>query len=496
MKQVREAQAQTEGARKSESPIRARMRVTIAEQRGGGNWERTKATAATHSNGGKTTLAKLERIGKVSKEREKEKLTNLGHVIDFDFLLDCFNQLDGKKAVGVDGITKQDYAADLTANLSELLVRIRRGTYRPSAARLVEIPKEDGSTRPLAISCIEDKIVQMATARILESVYEPRFLDCSFGYRPGRSAHDAIASLTHEVSNVTHGALLEIDLKRYFNSIPHDKLMAVLRMRIADERFLSLIETQLRTPIRSDGKEVPTTCGVPQGAILSPVLSNVYLHYGVDRWVEAFESTKSSPLTGRVRLVRYCDDMVFILGKEKDGKIFDALLRERLRKIGIELNENKSSLQVAGLFGIEKLVQTGKRPPTFKFLGFVLHWRRRRGNGRYRLGYKPRADRMRAKLKGLKEYLRQHRNVRNHLTVLRTVKRVVQGWSRYFAITDCGPVVHKFITEARRLIHRWFNNRGGRKFISWKKIAPILKRLDFPSGPGRLRSMFSTYFQG
>ena len=491
MKQVREAQAQTEGARKSESPVGARMRVTTAEQRGDGNRVRTKATVATHSNGGKTTLAKLERIGKVSKEREGEKMTNLGHVISFEFLLDCFNQLDGKKAVGVDGITKQDYGADLTANLLELLMRIRRGTYRPAPARLVEIPKEDGSTRPLAISCIEDKIVQLATARILESVYEPRFLDSSFGYRPGRAAHDAIAQLTREVEDVTHGAILEIDLKRYFNSIPHDKLMAVLRMRIADERFLDLIETQLQTPVRAGGIDVPTTCGVPQGAILSPVLSNVYLHYGIDRWVDAFESA-SSPLTGRVRLIRYCDDMVFILRKEKDGPLFEALLRARLERIGITINEDKSSLQVAGCFGIEKLVRAGQRPPTFKFLGFLLHWRRRRGNGRYRLGYKPRADRMRAKLKGIKTYLRQQRNTPNHVPVLRMVKRVVQGWSRYFAITDCGPTVHTFVTEARRLIHRWFNQRGGRQFISWKRIAPILKRLDFPSGPGRLRSMFPT----
>jgi hypothetical protein len=183
--------------------------------------------------------------------------------------------------------------------------------------------------------------------------------------------------------------------------------------------------------------------------------------------------------------------MVFILRKGQDGSTFEALLRARLERIGITMNEEKSSLQVAGKFGIEKLIKAGKRPPTFKFLGFLLHWRRRR-DGRYRLGYKPRADRMRAKLKGLKAYLRQQRNTPNHLSVLRTVKRVVQGWSRYFAITDCGPTVHNFITEVRKLIHRWFNQRGGRQFINWKRIEPILKRMDFPRGPDRLRSMFPT----
>jgi len=465
------------------------MQVTIAEQRGGRNMVRTKATSTTHSNGGKQALAKLERIRKISSERPKEKLTNLGHVISFDFLLDCFNALDGKKAVGVDGIKKEVYAADLTANLTDLIMRIRRGTYRPQPARLVEIPKEDGSTRPLAISCIEDKIVQMATARILESIYEPRFLKSSFGYRPGRNAHDAIETLTQEVRNVSHGAILEIDLKRYFNSIPHDKLMAVLRMLIADERFLKLIEVQIRTSMRGAAGDEPTVCGVPQGAILSPVLSNVYLHYGIDRWVDAFATTANSPLRGQVRLVRFCDDMIFILSRKEEGRDFEKMLRARLAKIGIELNEAKSSLQPAGRWAIERLVKDGIRPPSFRFLGFELYWKRAIA-GFYRLGYKPRADRLRAKLKSIKEHLHRNRNTKNHIPLLKEVKQVVQGWVRYFSITDCGRLIHFFVTAVRRLIHRWFNHRGGRQFISWMRVSPILERIDFPTGPCRLRSMF------
>ena len=451
--------------------------------------ERKKETMTTHSNGGNTWLTKLERIARVSKEKPKERLNNIGHVIDFDFLLDCFKSLDGKKAVGVDGITKDVYAMDLTANLTELLVRIRRGTYRPQAARLVLIPKEDGSTRPLAISSIEDKIVQLASSRILESIYEVQFLDCSYGYRPGRNAHDALETLTRKAIQVKWGLIYEIDLKKYFNSIPHDKLMRILEMKISDSRFLGLISTQLKMPIVTEKGVEPAQCGVPQGANLSPILSNVFLHYALDRWFEHQSKSSSRIFLGQADLVRFCDDCVFVFEKRDDGEKFVHILKERLARFGIELNEEKSSLQHAGRRKMKEMFEQGKRLPSFKFLGFQIYWKRNR-NGFFRLGFKPRSDRFRTKLKSIKEHLKKHRNVRNHVALLRDVKRVVEGWVRYFSITDCEPMVHAFITEVRRLIHRWFNQRGGRQSIPWKRVHPILISINFPRTSCKTRSMY------
>jgi RNA-directed DNA polymerase len=448
-------------------------RVTTVEQRAGRilDAERRK-TVATLSNGGTPWSTKLDRIGRTSKEKEDVVFDNLGHVIDLYFLLDCFHQLDGKKAVGTDGVTKEIYASDLAVNLEELLIRIRRGTYTPRPARVVEIPKEDGSKRPLVISCFEDKIVQLAARRVLEAIYEPRFLPSSYGYRPGRSAHDAIRALCDAQYRTWDGTAVDVDLKKYFNSVPHAPLLGFLSRRIRDKRFLGLVVKLMTAPILSEtGAVEASTLGVPQGSILSPVLSNIYLHHVLDEW---FEHHRGKTFRGESTMVRYADDMVFVFRYKEEGERFLPALMRRFAKYGLSLNLEKSSCQPCGSGVVDRLHREGKPMPLFHFLGFKVKWTLSK-RGAYRPCLKPRLDRTQSVLARIRVHLWSNLNHPNHMAVLRKVAAVVRGWVNYFRVSDCVPFVRVFVRSARIMIHRWFNRRGSRGCMNWQRLSKILK---------------------
>ena len=218
-------------------------------------------------NTGKT---KLERLSERAGNRKETVFNNLGHLIDQKLLKQIYHRIDGNKAIGIDGVTKESYGVRLEENINELLSSIRRGSYRPKPSRLVEIPKEDGSTRPLTISCFADKLVQTAVSEILTRIYEPLFLPCSFGYRPGQSCHDALRALMDYAYPCWDGAVVEIDIRQYFNSIPHAELKGMLRKKISDERFLRLIDKLATTPIYNKGAVEANTIGCPQGSIITP----------------------------------------------------------------------------------------------------------------------------------------------------------------------------------------------------------------------------------
>src|SRR5215204_1648200 len=240
---------------------------------------------------GKEETTKLDRIGKRAKYQPETVFNNIGHVIDLNLLRECYQELNGRKANGIDGVTKASYGEKLEGSLQDLLARMRRNGYRPQASRLVEIPKEDGSTRPLAISCFEDKIVQLAVSKILTAVFEPKFLPCSYGYREGVNGHEALRALMKYSNENPNGATLEIDLRKYFNSIPHANLQSILQEKITDKWFLKLVEKLICAPVMVDGKVELNKVGCPQGSIISPILSNIYLHNAVDEWFS--EITKS-----------------------------------------------------------------------------------------------------------------------------------------------------------------------------------------------------------
>lgn len=446
-----------------------------------------RETMTVHSNDRPSWLTKLERIGELSAQNKEMVFNNIGHLLNADMLKEQYQQLDGKKAVGIDKVTKETYGKSLDENINNLVKRIRRGTYKPKPSRITEIPKEDGSTRPLAISCVEDKLVQSAVSALLTEIYEPLFLPCSYGFRPGQSCHDALKALMKSVFPNMNGAIVEIDIRKYFNSIPHSVILKLLRNKISDQRFLRLIEVLITAPTMDGDKEVKNTCGCPQGSIISTIMANIYLHHVIDEW---FESIKQSHFRGRAELIRYADDMVYTFERPDEAKRFYSVLPKRLAKYGLEMHDEKSQLIMAGLGAAQRAHRQGTRLPTFKFLGFTCYWGQSK-NGYWRLKLTSRRDRFTAKLKGLREFLWQNLNTEHPDEILKTVIRVVRGWMSYHNVSDNERKVDTFRRHCMRTIFKWINRKGRRHPMSWKRFNMMLKTIGFPKA-GKTISMFPT----
>lgn len=430
-----------------------------------------------HSKGRLSWSTKLNRIGAISQSSRHEVFNNLGHIMDEQMLCDAYRELDGNKASGIDGKTKASYGRRLHANVRRLLRRIRRGTYRPKPARVVRIPKEDGSTRALSISSLEDKLVQWAVAKILGAIYEPLFQPCSYGGRPGRSAHEALRDLGRTVYTIPRGAIVEVDIRKYFDSIPHDGLMTCIEDKISDRRFLGLIRRLLQSSKLEDGVEIQNEQGCPQGSVVSPILANIYLDQVVDQW---FKQVSESHLRGRAHMVRYLDDMVFVFEREDQAQRFFEVLPKRLTRYGLEMHEGKSSVIKAGRYHASKAAARGERLPTFKFLGFTAYWGKSTSGRTWRLKYRSRKDRFSATLRRLREFLWRYRNTQHLPWLLGRVFAVVRGWVNYHAISDNHHRVKAFILLAKRLLFKWMNRRGGRKRMTWDRYVRGLKRMNFP----------------
>jgi len=429
-----------------------------------------------HSKDGVSGQTKLERISELSAQNKDLVFNNLGHLLNVTLLKELFHRLDGNKAVGIDNVTKANYGKCLDENLANLLKRIRRNTYRPQPARLVEIPKADGSSRPLAISCLEDKLVQSAVNLILTKIYEPLFLPYSYGFRANKNCHDALRSLSKTTYQFWYGAVAEIDLRKCFDTIPHGKLLDCLQKKISDKRFLRLISCLLKTPIIKGEQITVNEIGCPQGSILSPTLSSIYLHEVVDSW---FSEISKTHFKGKAEMVRYCDDMVFIFQRQDDAARFYQVLPKRLGKYGLTLHTEKSRLIQSGHMLAMRANQQGKRLPTYQFLGFTCYWGRAR-NGYWRLKYTSRRDRFTEKLKGLRKFLQKQLNTTDTTAVLNTVVRVLRGWINYHGISDNDKRVKGFIHKSRRILLCWFNRRGRKNPMNWVTFMKIMKKINFP----------------
>jgi RNA-directed DNA polymerase len=437
---------------------------------------------SVHSNDGpRTWSTKLKRISELSTADRGLIFNNLGHIINLEMLWAMYDRLDGKKAVGIDKMTKEAYGLNLEGNLDDLMRRVRRGIYRPQAARIVEIPKEDGSSRPLAISCVEDKLIQLAVSEVLAAIYEPLFLSCSYGFRPKLGCHDALKALNQKAFQISSGAVVEIDLRKYFNSIPHGPLLELLRGKISDHRFLWLLEVLMKAPtVDADGQVASNERGSPQGSIVSPVLSNIYLHHVIDEW---FEAISQSHFTAEAWEIRYADDMVFVFKRMQDAERFYRVLDQRLSKYGIEMHKDKSQLLPAGTRAAAEAHAAGRRIPTFKFLGFVCYWGLARNRRFWRLKLKSRGDRKRAKLQALHKYLRANLNTPNTAAIVSHVVAGVRGWVRYHAVSDNLRAVSSFIQAGERILFNWFNRKGRRHAMNWKRFQKLLTAIKFPTVP-------------
>ncbi len=433
------------------------------------------------STGKENLHTKLDRIEQRSRQDRGTVFNNLGYLINKEMLQECFGSLDGTKAVGIDGVNKETYRKNLANNLEQLLHKIRQGSYHPRASRIVEIPKASGGTRPLAISCLEDKIVQEAVKRIVERIYEPLFMDTSYGFRPGRDCHMALAALGRDMGKRECGAVLEIDLQKYFNSIPHGPLEKMLRNKISDERFLNLIIKLLKAPVlNEDGIAERNEIGSPQGSILSPTISNIYLHHVLDTW---FEWINTSQFGESAAMVRYADDAAFTFRSAADAELFKKQLVGRLNEYGIKLHEGKTAVLLSGKCEAERHEKAGLRMPTFTFLGFLHVWgisvNGTTGKRFWRVKRHTCPIRFKKKLAGIEDHIRKHRHEN---TLLLRVKSVVQGWLNYYAIKDNKKRVSAFTCEVKRMLFKWLNRRSQKRSLEWDQFSRILRKLAFPEG--------------
>jgi RNA-directed DNA polymerase len=414
----------------------------------------------------------LERVRQVARRDKKMRFTALFHHLTVDRLRASFVALARKASAGVDGVTWTQYAEGLEARLVDLHERLHRGAYRARASRRVYIPKADGRLRPLGVAALEDKIVQRALVEVLNAIYEADFLGFSYGFRPRRGPHHALDALAVGILRKRVNWVLDADIRDFFNTIEHGWLAKFVEHRIADGRVVRLIQKWLSAGVLEDGRWSPSEEGTPQGATVSPLLANVYLHYVFDLWVERWRRTHAS---GDVVVVRYADD--FVVGFEQcaDATRFLHELRERFRKFGLELHPDKTRLIEFGRYAAERRARRGLgAPETFDFLGFT-HLCAKARSGAFLLTRHSVKKRMRAKLQQVKAELMRRR----HLSVKTQGKwlaGVVRGYLAYHAVPTNTRAIQVFQREVVRHWHRALRRRGQRHRLPWRRMDLIAKR--------------------
>ena len=407
-------------------------------------------------------------------QREPEgRFHSLAHLIDVPALERAYHRLRKDASVGVDGITKEGYGMELDANLAELHQRLKSRRYRHQALRRVHIPKGQGRWRPIGISALEDKVVQGAVREVLEAVYEQDFLDCSYGFRPGRSAHDAIRALNRAVHRGKVSWILEADIVSFFDSLDRTKLKEMLQVRVADGSLLRLIGKCLHVGV-FDGEEYSEPDqGTTQGSVLSPLLGNVYLHYVLDVW---FEREVKPRLQGEVTLIRYADDFVIGFERSDDAKRVMRVLGKRMERYGLALHPDKTRLIA---FQRPRASQrNGKGPSTFDFLGFTLYWRRTR-RGRWSMWCKTRRARLRRAIQSVAEWCRRHRHLPVAAQHAALTRRLV-GHFNYFGVNGNYASLDYLVYRTSRIWFKWLRRRGQRKPLTWERFTHILERFPLP----------------
>jgi RNA-directed DNA polymerase len=397
----------------------------------------------------------LERIRKIAKERNKERFTALFHHISIDLLDEVFFELKENAAPGVDGLTWRDYGADLERNLEDLHSRLHRGAYRALPSRRVYIPKPDGGQRPLAVAALEDKIVQRATAAVLNAIYEADFLGFSYGFRPGRGAHDAMAALVVGIERTRVNWILDADIRSFFDTVSQEWLIKFVEHRIGDPRIIRLIRKWLTAGVLEDGAVTVSGKGTGQGAVISPLLANIYLHYVLDLWAERWRRRGA---TGDMIIVRYADDFIVGFEHEGDARRFLDEMRERLQKFALSLHPEKMRLIEFGRFAVQNRRARGLgKPKTFNFLGFTFICGKSR-KGKFLIKRKTRQDRMRAKLRTIKEEMRRrmHQSIPQQGKWLR---QVVTGYFNYHAV----PTNFRALVVFRDKVTRAWRQRLSRR---------------------------------
>lgn len=421
------------------------------------------------------TDTKLKRIAWLSRQDEEKEFINLMHLFNVESLRQCFDELDGKKAVGVDGIDKEKYRENLEGNLENLVTRMKRMGYRPGPVRQVLIPKagKPGAKRPLGICNFEDKIVQKQMQKVLECIYDPLFLQCSYGFRAGMGCHDAIKAVSRYLYRYDVQTVIDLDIANFFGTIPQEEVVSILREKIKDERFIRYIVRMFKAGVLADGELTVSAEGVVQGSPASPTIANIFAHYVLDKWVVGVVKAHCK---GRVELFRYADDAVICCQYNEDAVRVRSALGKRLAKYKLKLNEDKTTCVSFSRSGYKQ----GKVQGVFNFLGFTFYWGRSR-KGAAIPKVKTCGKTMRAKLKNVGEWARTVRNKFRLTQIWEAFCSKLVGHIRYFGVSFNIIAVETFVCQAVKILYKWLNRRSQRKSFNWEQFSLFMEKHPLPT---------------
>jgi group II intron reverse transcriptase/maturase len=457
----------TKRANKAGKPV-----AESVEGRGPANGNTPEEAACRTQNRSRASIG-LVGVREAAKRDRKQRFTTLLHHITPELLAECFHALKKHAAPGLDGMVWSEYRKDLDRRLEDLHGRIHRGSYRASPSKRVWIPKGPDERRPLGIACLEDKIVQQAVVTVLNQIYEVDFCGFSYAFRENRSPHRALDAVTVGIERRKVSWVLDADIRGFFDTIDHAWLIRFLEHRIADRRILRLIQKWLRVGVSEDGEWSKTTVGTPQGAVISPLLANVYLHYVLDLWVDDWRRRHAE---GEVIFVRYADDFILGFQHRHDAEGFLSALRERLQEFGLEIHPDKTRLLEFGRFAAANRADRGEGPPeTFDFLGFTHCCGKTRTNHRFCVERRPSRKRVRRKLSELKDELRR----RMHLPLGeqgKWLKAVVQGWLNYYAVPRTIRRLDAFRKQVTYLWRQTLSRRSQKGTIPWERFGRYTDR--------------------
>jgi RNA-directed DNA polymerase len=407
-------------------------------------------------------------------QREPEgRFHALAHLIDMPALERAYRRQRADAAVGIDGVTKEQYGQALEVNLQDLHARLKAKRYRHQPIRRVHIPKAQGKTRPIGISAFEDKVVQDVVREVLEAIYEQDFWGCSYGFRPGRSAHAAVRTLEQSVHRGEVRWIFEADIVSFFDSLDRTELKKRLEVRVADGSLLRLIGKCLHVGVLDGGAVVEPELGTVQGSVLSPLLGNIYLHYVLDRW---FATEVKPRLRGKTTLLRYCDDFIIGFEREEDARRVRVVLEKRLGRFGLTLHPDKTRL--LPFWRPPMTQQRGQGPATFDFVGFTFYWRRTR-IGHWRMGCKTRRASLRRAKQALYDWCRRHRHQpveAQHAALSRRLR----GHFNYFGVNGNFQSLLQLVGATKRAWYKWLCRRSQRKRLTWERFTDFLRQRPLP----------------
>jgi len=417
-------------------------------------------------------ISKLKLIAEKARQDKQLKFTSLIHHINAASLELCFEKLHKNKACGADEVTAEEYGANLKDNIAKLMERLKTKKYKAHPIRRVYIPKPGkDELRPLGIPTVEDKLVQVILKEILESIYEQDFLDCSHGFRTGRSCHTAIKQLNNIITSKPINYVVEVDIRKFFDTVDHKILMGMLRIRIADQNLLWLIRKHLKAGVMEDNILMDTDTGTPQGGVVSPLLANIYLHYVVDLWVEFDFKLRTK---GYVQLIRYADDFVMLCEREDDAKKFLEELITRLSQFGLEVSKEKTRILKFGKGPWNQAQSDGNKMETFNFLGFT-HYGAANRYGKFGVKHKTIGQRLAMKLLDFTKWLKDTRNIMPLEDWWKKIRAKLFGHYNYYGISGNMRCLKQYYWQILGITFKWLNRRSQKKSMNWQQFAQYLE---------------------